>query len=324
MTEIKKVLLTKNDCYKAGRKITPKGIMVHSTGANNPRISRYVQPDDGIIGKNSNANDWNRSGIEKAVHAFIGKDKNGTVRIYQTLPWNYRGWHAGGKANDTHISFEICEDGLNDKTYFDAVYNAAVDLCVMLCKEYKLDEKDIICHCEGYKKGVASNHADVMHWFPKHGKSMDTLRADVKKKLNAKSSAVAKPKVKNPSIAYEAHVQGIGWQGKKKDGQTAGTTGKSKRLEALTVKLENTTAELEMEGHVQKIGWTNLRTDGEVIGTIGESLRLEAVKIKAKGLNIQYRVHVEKDGWTAWKKNGAVAGTTGQSKRIEAIQIKIA
>jgi uncharacterized protein YjdB len=194
----------------------------------------------------------------------------------------------------------------------------------MLCKEYKLDEKDIICHCEGYKKGVASNHADVMHWFPKHGKSMDTLRADVKKKLNAKSTAVAKPIVKNPSIVYEAHVQLIGWQGKKKDGQTAGTTGQSKRLEALTVKLENTSAELEMEGHVQRIGWTNLRTDGEVIGTIGESLRLEAVKIKAKGLDIQYRVHVEKDGWTAWKKNGAVAGTTGQSKRIEAIQIKIA
>ncbi|MEZ2716990.1 hypothetical protein [Niallia circulans] len=91
----------------------------------------------------------------------------------------------------------------------------------------------------------------------------------------------------------------------------------------MTVKLENTTADLEMEGHVQRIGWTNLRTDGEVIGTIGESLRLEAVKIKAKGLDIQYRVHVEKDGWTAWKKNGAVAGTTGQSKRIEVIQIKI-
>lgn len=147
---------------------------------------------------------------------------------------------------------------------------------------------------------------------------------NLKKKITTTPAKTVTQKPTSPSIVYEAHVQGIGWQGKKKDGQTAGTTGKSKRLEALTVKLENTTAELEMEGHVQKIGWTNLRTDGEVIGTIGESLRLEAVKIKAKGLNIQYRVHVEKDGWTAWKKNGAVAGTTGQSKRIEAIQIKIA
>lgn len=128
---------------------------------------------------------------------------------------------------------------------------------------------------------------------------------------------------KSPSIVYEAHVQGIGWQGKVKDGATAGTTGQSKRLEALTVKLENTDTKLEMEAHVQGLGWTTMRANGEVVGTIGESLRLEAVKIKANGLTVQYRVHVEKDGWTPWKKNGEAAGTTGQSKRIEAIQIKL-
>ncbi|GKU82943.1 M15 family metallopeptidase [Niallia sp. NCCP-28] len=127
----------------------------------------------------------------------------------------------------------------------------------------------------------------------------------------------------NPSVVYEAHVQGIGWQGKKRNGETAGTTGKSLRVEAVTVKLENTNAELEMQGHVQGIGWTTVRTNGEVVGTIGAKLRLEAIKLKASGLNIQYRVHVEKDGWTAWKKNGEVAGTIGQKKRIEAIQIKL-
>ena len=141
--------------------------------------------------------------------------------------------------------------------------------------------------------------------------------------LKKKVEETEDSKTKTPSIVYEAHVQGIGWQGKKKDGQTAGTTGQSKRLEALTVKLENTSAILEMEGHVQGVGWTTLRTNGEVIGTISESLRLEAVKIKAKGLTVQYRVHVEKDGWTAWKKDGEAAGTTGQAKRIEAIQIKL-
>ena len=52
-----------------------------------------------------------------------------------------------------------------------------------LCKEFNLTEKNIICHSEGYKKGIASNHADVMHWFPKFGKSMDTFRADVKRAL---------------------------------------------------------------------------------------------------------------------------------------------
>lgn len=215
MVEIKQRLLTNNDCYKAGKKITPKGIMVHSTGANNPKLSRYIQPDDGILGKNAYANDWNRSGISKCVHGFIGKDKNGTVRIYQTLDWNHRGWHGGGKSNDTHIGFEICEDGLNDKDYFNAVYNAAVELCVYLCKKFNLTEKDILCHSEGYKKGIASNHADVMHWFPKHGKSMDSLRADVKGKLATSTSSkpVSKPvtqdEVKNSSVKADMKTNSI-------------------------------------------------------------------------------------------------------------------
>ena len=52
-----------------------------------------------------------------------------------------------------------------------------------LCKLYGLTEQDIICHCEGYELGIASNHGDVLHWWPKHGKNMDTFRAAVKDKL---------------------------------------------------------------------------------------------------------------------------------------------
>ena len=43
----------------------------------------------------------------------------------------------------------------------------------------------VICHSEGYQRGIASNHADVMHWFPKFGKSMDTFRSDVAKAMGA-------------------------------------------------------------------------------------------------------------------------------------------
>ena len=177
------LLLTENACYKSGRTITPKGIMVHSTGANNPNLKRYVGPDDGLLGLNTNNNHWNQDnpdGRQVCVHGFIGKLADGSIATYQTLPWNHRGWHAGGAANDTHIGFEICEDGLTDASYFSVVYKEAVDLCVYLCKQYGLTEKDIICHSEGYKLGIASNHGDVMHWFPKHGKSMDTFCADVK------------------------------------------------------------------------------------------------------------------------------------------------
>ena len=158
--------------------------MVHSTGANNPTLKRYVGPDDGLLGKNLYNNHWNQDkpGMRQVcVHAFIGKLADGSIATYQTLPWNHRGWHAGGSANNTHISFEICEDGLTDPSYFSAVYKEAAELCAYLCKLYGLTEKNIICHSEGYKLGIASNHGDVMHWFPKHSKSMDTFRAEVKR-----------------------------------------------------------------------------------------------------------------------------------------------
>ena len=60
-----------------------------------------------------------------------------------------------------------------------------MELCAYLCKEYGLTEKNVICHSEGYKLGIASNHSDVMHWFPRFEKSMDAFRADVKKLLEA-------------------------------------------------------------------------------------------------------------------------------------------
>ena len=188
---LRKLIFTENACYKAGRKITPKGIMVHSTGANNPNLRRYVGPDDGLLGVNQYNNHWNQDrpdGRQVCVHAFIGKLKDGSIATYQTLPWNHRGWHAGGDANNTHIGFEICEDGLTDASYFNAVYKEAVELCAYLCKEYKLEPMaadTIIGHYEGYQRGIASNHADPRHWFSRHGKSMDTFRTEVKKLLTA-------------------------------------------------------------------------------------------------------------------------------------------
>lgn len=241
-------IMTKSDCYKAGKTIKPKGIMVHSTAT--PGADALTIRDA-----------WDRAGAEAAVH-YIIDDK----RTLQTLTDDRRAWHCGGAANNTHISFEICEpqecrlipvewtplkrgssgwavkrlqmelqargydpkgvdgsfgpgcetalkacqrslglaaDGscgpatlaaLSKRTgsylvytptetedYFRAVWGRAVDLCAMLCKEHGLDPlKDILCHSEGYKAGIASNHADVMHWFPRHGKSMDIFRAAVK------------------------------------------------------------------------------------------------------------------------------------------------
>lgn len=197
------LFLTNNLCFTTKRTILPKGVMIHSTGANNPNLKRYVGPDDGLLGKNQYNNHWNTAtpnGQKVCVHAFIGKLKDGSVATYQTLPWNHRAWHAGsgtkGSANDTHISFEICEDNLKDKKYFDAVYKEAVELTAMLCKQYKLDplaDGVVICHSEGYKRGIASNHGDVLHWFPKHGKSMDDFRADVAKLVKPATVSTLSP-----------------------------------------------------------------------------------------------------------------------------------
>ncbi len=201
-------LLTANRCYQAGRVIKPKGVMVHSTGANNPNLRRYVQPVSttpdraGLLarlGTNPNGNHWNRAGLNVCVHGFIGRLADGSVAAVQTLPWDRRGWHAGNgssgrSANDSHISFEICEDGLDDPDYFARAYRAAVELTAMLCREYGLDplaDGVVICHQEGYRRGIASNHGDVLHWFPRFGKSMDDFRADVAAELGRRPEAPA-------------------------------------------------------------------------------------------------------------------------------------
>ena len=191
--ELRKLLFTENECYKVGEAMTPTGIMWHSTGANNPNLRRYVGPDDGKLGQNKYNNHWNTArpgGRCVCVHAFIGKDKNGDIATYQTLPFTMRGWHAGGSANDNYIGFEICEDALTDKTYFDKVYKEAVEFTAYLCELHNLDpmgKNVIICHADGHKLGIASNHGDVYHWFKRYGKTMDDVRADVKAVMVKKS-----------------------------------------------------------------------------------------------------------------------------------------
>ncbi len=188
--QIRQLLLTNNNCYTAQQYITPKGVMVHSTGANNPYLKRYLAPNDGLIGTNQYNNHWNQpspGGRDVCVHGFIGKLNDGTVATYQTLPWNMRGWHAGGTANNTHIGFEICEDALTDSVYFNEAYSQAVELTAYLCKLYNLNPLAngvVIGHYEGYQMGIASNHGDPAHWFTKFGKSMATFRNEVYNKMN--------------------------------------------------------------------------------------------------------------------------------------------
>lgn len=210
-------MMTNSTCYKGTRTMTPKGILWHSTGANNTWIMRYVQPSDNapdraemlkLIGTNKYKNDWNHIERQAGVNAWVGKLADGTVAAVQTLPWNYRPWGCGtgkkGSCNDTHINFEICEDNLSDAAYFNKVYKEACELTAYLCELYKIDPKGtivhngvtvptILCHADSYKLGLGSNHGDVLHWFKKHGKTMDDVRNDV-------AALMKKPEATKPVV----------------------------------------------------------------------------------------------------------------------------
>ena len=196
-------ILTKNPCYIAGRKITVKGLMLHSVGCPQPSAMVFV-------------NNWNppANGREVCVHGFI--DAN-TGEVYQTLPWDHRGWHGGGSSNNTHIGVEMCEpacikytggstftcsDTATATAAVKRTYEAAVELFAFLCKQYKLDplaDGVIISHKEGHKRGIASNHGDPEHLWTqlKTGYTMDGFRKDVKAAMaeEEKPTAPATPKV---------------------------------------------------------------------------------------------------------------------------------
>ena len=204
---------TQSACYKGTRTMEVKGVLWHSTGANNPNLKRYVQPSDSAadraewlarLGKNTYGNDWNHTEVQAGLNCWIGKLADGTVATVQTMPWNYRPWGCGsgakGSCNNSWIQFEICEDGLTDAAYFNEVYREACEITAYLCRLYHIDPNGtvnyngikvptILCHQDSYRFGLGSNHGDVLHWFPKFGKSMVTAREDVTALLKSASGA---------------------------------------------------------------------------------------------------------------------------------------
>lgn len=189
------MIMKNNPCYKARKTITVKGLMLHSVGCPQPSASVFISS-------------WNKESYSNAcVHGFIDAN-DGT--FYQTLPWNYRGWHCGGTANGTHIGVEMCEPSCirytggatftcSDKKAAQKMvkrtYEAAVELFAMLCTKYGLNptaDGVIISHSEGAKRGIASNHGDPEHLWKQleTGYTMDGFRKDVKSKMENTKSEV--------------------------------------------------------------------------------------------------------------------------------------
>ena len=225
---------TQSTCYQGTRTMTPVGVLWHSTGANNPTLKRYVQPSDtkpaedtytktkwlDVLGKNPYANDWNHIYVEAGLNCWIGKLADGTVTTVQTMPWTYRPWGCGsgpnGSCNNGWVQFEICEDGLTDKNYFDKVYKEACEITAYICKLYNIDPNGtvtmngikvptILCHADSCKLGLGSNHGDVNHWFPRHGKSMATARNDVAALLKGSGSSIQQPATQAPAAEVRTY-----------------------------------------------------------------------------------------------------------------------
>lgn len=173
--EIIEAFAVKNKCYQAGAALVPRGIMLHSIGTPQPSAAALARYFD----------QYQPGGQSVCVHAFVQAD--GTV--YQTLPWEMRGWHCGGAANNTHIGIEMTEPSAG-MAYAEAAaqitgtYRTAVALFAQLCETYGLDplaDGVIIGHAEGHRRGVASNHADPEYLWQQYGMgyTMDGFRAAV-------------------------------------------------------------------------------------------------------------------------------------------------
>jgi uncharacterized protein YjdB len=143
-------------------------------------------------------------------------------------------------------------------------------------------------------------------------------------------------------------------------GKTSGTTGKSKRLEALSIRLTGELAsyyDIYYRVHLQNVGWLAWVKNGTQTGSIAQGLRLEALQILmvpkgaavpsnnfanaqtvsgaprlidasviAHALAYSATVHLQNKGDVTYgnKVSGATQiGTTGKRLRMEAIHLKL-
>lgn len=222
--------LEKNPCYGANmsnaddryttfQRRGPLGLVLHSVGCAQPSAEVFVKK-------------WNSTSYDRAcVHAFI--DAN-TGTVYQCMPWNFRAWHVGGSANNTHVGVEMCEPSAikyttgakftitNKEKAFkqcETAYKAAVELFAMLCNKYKLDPlKDgvILSHNECGKRGIGSGHVDPEHLWSGLGigYTMDGFRKDVKSSMTgAVTEPTTKPVVPDKTVAVKVRQLSKGMEG---------------------------------------------------------------------------------------------------------------
>ena len=209
--------------------------------------------------------------------------------------------------------------------------------------DYKVSEKDGWKWTADKEKGYTAVATFVCsRCKDSHDVTADVVKEDKNSQIIYKATAkytdetgkeftATATKSTKMSVSYIVHGQDYGWEKDwKKDGQTSGTEGQCKRLEAIQIKLpDDVSGSIEYRTHIQDIGWEkNWSKDGAKSGTEGQCKRLEAIQIKLTGeveknYDVYYSVHAENFGWLGWAKNGEEAGTAGYGYRLEAIRIQL-
>ena len=180
---------TDNGAYRSGRKINPQGSVNHSVGCAQPSVEVFYKS-------------MNKSSAGWGVNAILGAFHKGDVRILVTMPLNARPWGCGsgkkGSWNNTKVQWEVCEpaghtysggtmigyDIAKNQVYFDRMWKMLVAWNVYVVDKFGYPISGISDHIESYYAGYGSGHADMGHWLPKHGKSMNALRAEVEAIIN--------------------------------------------------------------------------------------------------------------------------------------------
>ena len=175
---------TRNGAFRSGRSINPTGAVNHSVGCAQPSVEvffRLMNDEDAGWG----------------VNAILGDFHKGEGRIILALDIEARPWGCGsgkkGSWNNTKVQWEVCEpaghtyaggtmigyDVEKNAGYFERMWKMLVAWNVYCAVKLGYPVSGISDHAESYRAGYGSNHSDLGHWLPKHGKSMSALRAEV-------------------------------------------------------------------------------------------------------------------------------------------------
>lgn len=266
----------------------------------------YLMEDWDYIGVHNTAND---ASAKAEISYMIGNNYSTSFHgaiddkmIVLGVPFNRNTFACGdgrnGPGNRKTLNFEICYSKSGGPR-FDAAEELAAEYFAFLLKSKGRGIERLRRHYD-YSKKYCPHRTMDLGW--------ERFLNKVRKYLYA------------GELKYEVHVENIGWQGEKKDGELAGTEGKSLRTEAIKIFSDEP---LQYRVHMADKGWGDWVPNGCMAGTVGESRRVEALEIISAKTPIKAQAHVEGIGWQEPVTGTQIKiGTEGRALRLEALKLE--